>query len=128
MPDGETIPTSPAEPGLPAPTPGDHGGTEYDTGAITGFGRSLEMAGKSVALLGPSTPVFEGSDKFPFAGIPVVGLFFVHRFNEIAETWADCAGLLEGVLGKECEKFFQVAKNYSTTEEELKAAAERLRH
>jgi hypothetical protein len=62
------------------------------------------------------TPRFEGWNLTPMAGIPIVGLMFVNRFNIIADTWRDSAGILTEVLRTDSGKVFRAADNYVAAE------------
>ncbi|SDI30374.1 hypothetical protein SAMN05421505_14318 [Sinosporangium album] len=63
----------------------------------------------------------------PFAGIPAIGLMYVHRLNNISQLWADCADILERVLDQDSDKIDKVAATYTCAEDEAKAAAARLK-
>ncbi|MFD1931565.1 hypothetical protein ACFSKW_08760 [Nonomuraea mangrovi] len=105
-----TAPKGPSSPGNPA--------NGYDThaGFVRKFAGTMDSSATGVHTLKEHTPVFEGWNLVPLAGIPIVGLPFVGRFNNISNTWRDSAGILGGVLRTDSGKLFQAADVYTAAD------------
>ncbi|SDQ42930.1 hypothetical protein SAMN04489764_0645 [Thermostaphylospora chromogena] len=71
----------------------------------------------AVETLRQSTPRFEGWNLAPLAGVPLAGLLFVNRCNTIADSWADCAGVLRDVLRGDSSRLHRAADNYIAAEQ-----------
>ncbi|MBB3728428.1 MULTISPECIES: hypothetical protein [Nonomuraea] len=80
------------------------------------FAGTMDSSATGVHTLKEHTPVFEGWNLVPLAGIPIVGLPFVGRFNNISHTWRDSAGILGGVLGTDSGQLFHAADVYMAAE------------
>lgn len=104
-----------------APPPATTGGTDpsgYEStiSHIDGFAGTLTEAAEGVGLVRQRTPRFEGWNLVPLAGVPAVGLLFAGRFNAIADTWDDSAGILSDVLLTDSGKVGRSAANYRQAE------------
>ncbi|MFE3455804.1 hypothetical protein ACFXJ8_43565 [Nonomuraea sp. NPDC059194] len=76
----------------------------------------MDASATGVHQLKEHTPIFEGANLAPLAGIPIVGLLFVSRFNNISNTWRDSAGILGKVLTEDSGKMFRSADIYIAAE------------
>ena len=85
----------------------------------------MDLAANVVDQLKAATPRFDGGNLAPVVGIPMIGLVFVGRLNDVADTWADCAEILRGVLEKDGGKLFKVAENYRAANERTVTAIEK---
>jgi hypothetical protein len=86
------------------------------------------MSGAAVGVdeLKNSTPRFEGWNLAPLAGIPIIGLPFVGRFNTISDIWADSAGILGSVLTQSGEKLLRSAENYALANQVSQKTVEKI--
>lgn len=91
---------------------GPAGGYEVDAGYVRKFAGTMDDSATGVDAVKQWTPRFEGWSLAPMAGIPIVGLMFVNRFNTIADTWRDSAGILTEVLRTDSGKVAKAADNY----------------
>ncbi|TDD14539.1 hypothetical protein [Nonomuraea diastatica] len=73
----------------------------------------MDASATGVNTLKEATPRFEGWSLAPLAGVPIVGLMFVNRFNTITDTWKDSAGILSEVLHTDSGKVSRAAENYA---------------
>ncbi|MGP3934199.1 hypothetical protein [Nonomuraea sp. KM88] len=80
------------------------------------FAGIMDMSATGVDTVKEATPRFEGSSLIPLAGMPIVGLRFVSRFNTITDTWKDSAGILSEVLHTDSGKVSRAADNYVAAE------------
>ncbi|MEV6860987.1 hypothetical protein AB0M44_08275 [Streptosporangium subroseum] len=87
------------------------------------------MSGAAVGVqeLKNSTPRFEGWNLVPLAGIPIIGMPFVGRFNGISDLWADSADILRGVLTRSGEKLMRSADNYAQANQVNQKLVEKVR-
>ncbi|MER7363342.1 hypothetical protein [Nonomuraea wenchangensis] len=92
-------------------------GYQTSTGTIDAFAGAMTDSGDGVHLVKQRTPRFEGWNLAPLAGVPVVGLMFTNRFNTIADTWRDSAGILGDVLRRDADKVTLSASNYRQAEQ-----------
>lgn len=88
-----------------------------EAGRIRTFADTVNGSADVVETLGRNTPRFEGWNLAPLAGVPLVGLLFVNRCNVIADTWADCTGVLSEVLRGDGSKLHRAADNYIAAEQ-----------
>ncbi|GAA1693648.1 hypothetical protein GCM10009733_106880 [Nonomuraea maheshkhaliensis] len=114
-------PSASPAPSKPAPKPeqkgdGKKGGYEANAGSIDKFAGSISGAAQGVNEVKEYTPRFEGMDLAPLAGVPLVGLMFVNRFNRISDSWKDSAGILHDVLQTDSGKIAMAANNYRNAE------------
>ncbi|MFG1941923.1 hypothetical protein [Nonomuraea sp. NPDC048826] len=102
----------------PVRDPGGSGQSGYESaiGYLDSFAGTMTEAAEGVGLVRQRTPRFEGWNLAPLAGMPVVGLMFVNRFNTIADTWSDSAGILRDVLVTDAGKISRSALNYRRAE------------
>lgn len=108
---------------IPSSAAGD--GVEFRTDTIASFAEVMDLAANVVDQLKAATPRFDGGNLAPVVGIPMIGLVFVGRLNDVADTWADCAEILRGVLEKDGGKLFKVAENYRAANERTVTAIEK---
>ncbi|MFB4292810.1 hypothetical protein ACBI99_34560 [Nonomuraea sp. ATR24] len=101
------------------------GGVAYAVSKIVAYAETMDLSADVVSRLKSATPRFEGWNLAPIAGIPAIGLMFVNRINTIADTWADCAKLLDKVLEEDGSKLFKVAENYAAAHAPSVTAAQR---
>ncbi|MEV0617192.1 hypothetical protein AB0I81_27990 [Nonomuraea sp. NPDC050404] len=85
-------------------------------GSIDRFAGTMSGTAQGVSQLKEHTPRFDGMDLAPLAGVPIVGLMFVSRFNRISDTWKDSAGILQNVLKADSDKVTKAAQNYRAAE------------
>ncbi|MEV5889891.1 hypothetical protein [Nonomuraea fuscirosea] len=112
-------PSPSPSPSKPAPSQkgdGTKGGYEAVAGSIDKFAGSISGAAQGVNQVKEYTPRFEGMDLAPLAGVPLVGLMFVNRFNRISDSWKDSAGILHNVLRTDSGKITMAARNYRDAE------------
>ncbi|MGN9786407.1 hypothetical protein ACTMTF_33625 [Nonomuraea sp. ZG12] len=76
------------------------------------FAGTMDDSATGVDTVRQRTPRFEGWNLAPMAGVPIVGLMFVGRFNTITDTWRDSAGILTEVLRTDSGKVSKAADNY----------------
>ncbi|MEV4084651.1 hypothetical protein ACGFJC_18025 [Nonomuraea fuscirosea] len=95
---------------------GAKGGYEAVAGSIDKFAGSISGAAQGVNQVKEYTPRFEGVDLAPLAGVPLVGLMFVNRFNRISDSWKDSAGILHNLLQTDSGKIAMAANNYRNAE------------
>ncbi|MFI7454724.1 hypothetical protein ACIBQX_45135 [Nonomuraea sp. NPDC049714] len=76
------------------------------------FAGTMDDSATGVDTVRQWTPRFEGWNLAPMAGVPIVGLMFVGRFNTITDTWRDSAGILTEVLRTDSGKVSKAADNY----------------
>ncbi|MGP4096147.1 hypothetical protein [Nonomuraea sp. KM90] len=91
-------------------------GYETQAGYLDAFAGAMSATAQGVGLVRDRTPRFEGWNLAPLAGVPIVGLAFVGRFNRISDTWGDSAGILHGVLAADSGKITRSAQNYRNAE------------
>ncbi|MEV4328345.1 hypothetical protein [Microbispora rosea] len=120
--------TSPAGPGG-GPGGGSSGLPGYEVAAnfIRKFAGTVGGSADGVRRLGDATPRFQGWNLAPLAGIPIVGLTFVHRFNAVSDTWSNAAGILGDALHRDGETLVRAADNYVAAEKASKAAIQQTR-
>ncbi|MEU6407431.1 hypothetical protein [Microbispora sp. NPDC046933] len=113
----------------PAPGGGSSGlpGYEVAAGFIRKFADAVGGSADGVRRLRDATPRFQGWNLTPLAGIPIVGLASVHRFNSVADTWSDAAGILGDALHRDGETLVRAADNYVAAEKAAKAAIQQTR-
>ncbi|GAA2356580.1 hypothetical protein [Nonomuraea africana] len=99
-------------------------GYEVQAGYVRKFAGTMGTSATGVDEIKQHIPRFEGWNLVPLAGVPVIGLAFVGRFNSIADLWCDSAGILGEVLRKDSDKVCRAADNYVAAE---KASALRTR-
>ncbi|MEU6425890.1 hypothetical protein ABZ860_08300 [Microbispora sp. NPDC046973] len=114
----------PAGPGGGPPGPP---GYEVAAGFIRKFAGTVGGSADGVRRLGDATPRFQGWNLAPLAGIPIVGLAFVHRFNFVSDTWSTAAGILGDALHTDGETLVRAADNYVAAEKASKAAIQQTR-
>ncbi|OPG02771.1 hypothetical protein B1L11_41805 [Microbispora sp. GKU 823] len=102
-------------------------GYEVAAGFIRKFAGTVGGSADGVRRLGDATPRFQGWNLAPLAGIPIVGLTFVHRFNSVSDTWSSAAGILGDALHKDGETLVRAADNYVAAEQAGKAAIQNTR-
>ncbi|NUW44885.1 hypothetical protein [Nonomuraea rhodomycinica] len=98
-----------------APPPDDTGspnGYDVNEAFIRKFAGTMDSSATGVETVKHWTPRFEGWQLIPMAGVPIAGLLFVNRFNTVSDTWADCAGILSGLLRTDGGKIVKAADNY----------------
>ncbi|MEU0566628.1 hypothetical protein ABZ297_14715 [Nonomuraea sp. NPDC005983] len=89
----------------------------------------MEEASKAVGQLRAAVPRIDGLwNHLPITGVPAVGLMFAGGWNNIADTWSDCAEILLTVLKDDGELLVTVAKNYRAANHDAEAATDQLRH
>ncbi|TDD12824.1 hypothetical protein E1292_00780 [Nonomuraea deserti] len=120
------LPSSLRTPSTPAATPeptqppgtssGSHDGYETSAKYVRKFAGTMDASATGVDTVKEATPRFEGWDLVPLAGVPIVGLMFVNRFNTITDTWKDSAGILSEVLRTDSGKVSRAADNYVAAE------------
>ncbi|MEU8172933.1 hypothetical protein AB0C14_08645 [Microbispora hainanensis] len=118
----------------PAATPG---GRNADAGALPGyevaasfirkFAGTMGGSAEGVRRLGDATPRFQGWNLAPLAGVPIVGLTAVHRFNAVSDTWSSAAGILGDALHTDGETLLRAADNYVAAEQASTAAIQQTR-
>ncbi|HEX4812436.1 MAG TPA: hypothetical protein VFV66_06750 [Nonomuraea sp.] len=91
-------------------------GYETHISSIDTFTGSMSSAAQGVNAIRNHTPRFEGWDLAPMAGVPIVGLMFIDRFNRISDTWKDSAGILHNLLKTDTDKLATAARNYRAAE------------
>lgn len=107
-----------AAPGRPAPAPdasgsgGPAGGYNVDAGYVRKFAGAMDGSATGVDSIKQHTPRFDGWNLVPLAGVPIIGLAFVGRFNAIADTWQDSARILADVLRTDSGKVSRAADHY----------------
>lgn len=122
----------------PATTPAaPPGGRNADAGAMPGyevaasfirkFAGTVGGSAEGVRRLGDATPRFQGWNLAPLAGVPIVGLTAVHRFNTVSDTWSSAAGILGDALHADGETLVRAADNYVAAEKASKAAIQQTR-
>ncbi|WP_204051664.1 hypothetical protein [Microbispora siamensis] len=113
----------------PDPGGGSSGlpGYEVAAGFIRKFAGTVGGSADGVRRLGDATPRFQGWNLAPLAGIPIVGLTFVHRFNSVSDTWSSAAGILGDALHRDGETLVRAADNYVAAEQAGKAAIQNTR-
>ncbi|QYC38711.1 hypothetical protein Nocox_05420 [Nonomuraea coxensis DSM 45129] len=89
---------------------------ETRTHSIDAFAETMTGSATGVQGVRQRTPRFEGWNLAPLAGVPVVGLMFTDRFNTIADTWNDSAGILSDVLHKDAGRVTLSAHHYRQAE------------
>ncbi|MEU8247152.1 hypothetical protein [Nonomuraea sp. NPDC048916] len=104
-------PVDPDHPGGPAT-----GGYDVHTGYVKSFAGVMGASADGVEVVERQTPRFEGWNLVPLAGIPIVGVPFAGRFNTIADTWRDSAGILADMLRTDSGKVSRAADNYHAAE------------
>ncbi|SDH82421.1 hypothetical protein SAMN05421869_103341 [Nonomuraea jiangxiensis] len=72
----------------------------------------MDGAGQGVHQVNQRTPRFEGWNLAPLVGVPIVGLWFVGRYNNIADTYRDSATILGNLLKNDSTKLITSAANY----------------
>ncbi|MGI5161060.1 hypothetical protein [Microbispora sp. CA-102843] len=102
-------------------------GYEVATGFIRKFAGTVGGSADGVRRLGDATPRFQGWNLAPLAGVPIVGLTFVHRFNSVSDTWSNAAGVLGDALHRDGETLVRAADNYVAAEKAGKAAIQKTR-
>ncbi|WP_432930043.1 hypothetical protein ACQPZZ_07140 [Microbispora sp. CA-135349] len=116
-----------APPAGPSGDPSGLPGYEVAVGFIRKFAGTVGGSAEGVRRLKDATPRFEGWTLAPLAGVPVVGLAFVHRFNAVSDTWSDAAGVLGDALRRDSETLVRAADNYVAAEKAGKAAIQKTR-
>ncbi len=106
------LPQSLRRPPATAALGGPPGGYDVDAGYVRKFANTMDGSATGVDLLKQHTPRFEGWNLVPLAGVPIVGLMFVGRFNTIADTWQDSARILADVLRTDSGRVSRAADNY----------------
>ncbi|MFI6909410.1 hypothetical protein ACIBKY_49675 [Nonomuraea sp. NPDC050394] len=96
----------------------------FRSDSIVSFAEVMNSTADMVGVIQSATPRFEGWRLAPVAGVPMIGLMFVNRLNTIADSWADCAGILREVLKEDGHKLMKVARNYRATNERTVATIE----
>ncbi|MEV0514406.1 hypothetical protein [Nonomuraea sp. NPDC050405] len=104
-----------------APAPDDPGGardgyTEHER-YVRKFAGTMDSSATGVETVRQWTPRFEGWNLIPMAGVPIVGLMFVGRFNTVTDTWEDSAGILAEVLRTDSGKVSRAADNYAAADQ-----------
>ncbi|MEV0195785.1 hypothetical protein [Nonomuraea sp. NPDC050691] len=109
-----------------APPPDDTGnrpnGYDVSEGYVRKFAGTMDSSAVGVDTVKHWTPRFEGWHLIPMAGVPIVGLMFVDRFNTVSDAWQDCAGILSRLLRDDSGKVFQAADNYAAADRKSKTA------
>ncbi|GAB3152153.1 hypothetical protein [Microbispora hainanensis] len=113
------------------------GGRNADAGAVPGyevaasfirkFAGTVSGSADGVRRLGDATPRFQGWNLAPLAGVPIVGLTAVHRFNTVSDTWSSAAGILGDALRTDGETLVRAADNYVAAEKASTAAIQQTR-
>ncbi|GGO17989.1 hypothetical protein GCM10010116_36260 [Microbispora rosea subsp. aerata] len=101
-------------------------GYEVAAGFIRKFAGTVGGSAEGVRRLKDTAPRFQGWNLAPLAGIPVVGLAFVHRFNAVSDTWATAAGILGDALHRDGETLLRAADNYVAAQRAGTAAFRRI--
>ncbi|XVQ87377.1 hypothetical protein ACQP2K_08180 [Microbispora siamensis] len=96
-------------------------------GFIRKFAGTVGGSADGVGRLRDATPRFHGWNLAPLAGVPIVGLTFVHRFNSVSDTWSSAAGVLGDALHRDGETLVKAADNYVAAEKAGKAAIQKTR-
>ncbi len=124
-----TAPATPPAGQSGGPNGGSSGlpGYEVATGFIRKFAGAVGGSADGVRRLRDATPRFQGWNLAPLAGVPIVGLTFVHRFNSVSETWSNAAGVLGDALHRDGETLVRAADNYVAAEKAGKAAIQKTR-
>jgi hypothetical protein len=112
---------------VPAPDGGSSGlpGYEVAAGFIRKFAGTVDGSAEGVRRMKDATPRFEGGNLAPLAGVPIVGLAFVHRFNTVSDTWSGAAGILGDALRRDGETLVRAADNYVAAEKAGTAAIQK---
>ncbi|WP_185949512.1 hypothetical protein [Microbispora sp. KK1-11] len=97
------------------------------TSFIRKFAGAVGGSADGVRRLRDATPRFQGWNLAPLAGVPIVGLTFVHRFNSVSETWSNAAGVLGDALHTDGETLVRAADNYVAAEKAGTAAIQKTR-
>ncbi|WP_157249295.1 hypothetical protein [Nonomuraea typhae] len=77
----------------------------------------MDGSARGVNTLKEHTPVFEGWNLVPLAGVPIIGLAFVGRFNNISSIWKDSAGILGRTLTEDSGKMHRAADIYAAADQ-----------
>ncbi|MEU8056579.1 hypothetical protein [Microbispora bryophytorum] len=111
----------------PAPGGGSSGLPGYEVAAsfIRKFAGTVDGSAEGVRRMKDATPRFEGGNLAPLAGVPIVGLAFVHRFNAVSDTWSGAAGILGDALRRDGETLVRAADNYVAAEKAGAAAIQK---
>ncbi|MEV0591874.1 hypothetical protein [Nonomuraea cavernae] len=104
----------PVDPDRPGST--GTGGYGVHTTYLKSFAGTMGTSADGVDVVKQSAPRFDGWNLVPLAGVPIIGLPFVGRFNTIADTWRDSAGVLVDVLRADSGKVSRAADNYHAAE------------
>ncbi|MEU7691319.1 hypothetical protein FLW53_08255 [Microbispora sp. SCL1-1] len=102
-------------------------GYEVAASFIRKFAGTVSGSADGVRRLGDATPRFQGWNLAPLAGIPIVGLTVVHRFNTISDTWSGAAAILGDALHTDGETLVRAADNYVAAEKASKATIQQPR-
>ncbi|WP_328708322.1 hypothetical protein OHB01_16975 [Microbispora hainanensis] len=102
-------------------------GYEVAASFIRKFAGTVSGSADGVRRLGDATPRFRGWSLAPLAGIPIVGLTVVHRFNTISDTWSGAAAILGDALHTDGETLVRAADNYVAAEKASKATIQQPR-
>ncbi|GGO04413.1 hypothetical protein [Microbispora bryophytorum] len=111
----------------PAPGGGSSGLPGYEVAAsfIRKFADTVDGSADGVRRMKDAAPRFEGGNLAPLAGVPIVGLAFVHRFNTVSDTWSGAAGILGDALRRDGETLVRAADNYVAAEKAGAAAIQK---
>lgn len=93
------------------------GGYEVDVQYARKFAKTVDDTATDVDVMKRATPRFDGWQLAPMCGVPVVAQMFIGRLNVIADTWADCAGILAGQLHADSGKVSRAVGNYVAAEQ-----------
>ncbi|WP_169950617.1 hypothetical protein [Microbispora sp. H11081] len=116
--------------GTPAATPSPDGGSsgltgyEVAVGFIRKFAATMGDSAEGVLRVKDATPRFQGWNLAPLAGVPIVGLAFVHRFNTVSDTWSGAAGILGDALRGDGETLVRAAGNYVAADKASRTAVQ----
>ncbi|MCF6476523.1 hypothetical protein FAF44_50555 [Nonomuraea sp. MG754425] len=91
-------------------------GYEINAGYLDTFAGLMSGVAEGVGYVKERAPRFEGWNLVPLAGVPIVGLMFVGRYNRISDAWGDSALILRDVLGADSDKITVSAQNYRNAE------------